>query len=172
MGWENNMAIYGNFVWWQGVVEDRIDPLMLGRCRVRILGYHTDDKTEGSGILTEHLPWATIMQPTTSAAISGIGTTPTGPVEGTWVIGFFRVGEDAQEPVVMGTVGGKPEDIPDVTKGFNDPKGKYPIHLDGEVLDFDTSKLARGTGEIPLTDLSLEGNAEKHDSLIRNTNNQ
>ena len=38
------MAIYGNFVWWQGVVEDRIDPLMLGRCRVRILGYHTDDK--------------------------------------------------------------------------------------------------------------------------------
>jgi len=38
MGWENNMAnIYGNFVWWQGVVEDRVDPLMLGRCRVRIL---------------------------------------------------------------------------------------------------------------------------------------
>ena len=80
------MAIYGNFVWWQGVVEDRIDPLMLGRCRVRILGYHTDDKLE---IPTEDLPWATIMQPTTSAAMSGIGTTPTGPVEGTWVIGIY-----------------------------------------------------------------------------------
>ena len=26
------------FVWWQGVVEDRYDPLYLGRCRIRILG--------------------------------------------------------------------------------------------------------------------------------------
>ena len=154
--------IYGNFVWWQGVVEYRIDPLKLGRCRVRILGYHTDDKTE---IPTNCLPWATIMQPTTSAAISGVGTTPTGPVEGTWVIGFFRDGEDAQEPVVMGTIGGKPENIPDATKGFNDPKGKYPIHLDGEVLDFDTSKLARGTGKMPLSDVGLDVHAEDSYSL-------
>ena len=36
--------MYGNFVWWQGVVEDRDDPELLGRCRVRILGYHTDNK--------------------------------------------------------------------------------------------------------------------------------
>ena len=36
--------MYGDFVWWQGVVEDRNDPLKLGRCRVRILGYHTDNK--------------------------------------------------------------------------------------------------------------------------------
>ena len=35
--------IYGEFVWWQGVVEDRDDPLKLGRCRVRIVGYHTDE---------------------------------------------------------------------------------------------------------------------------------
>ena len=32
------------FVWWQGVVEDRKDPLKLGRCRVRILGFHSEDK--------------------------------------------------------------------------------------------------------------------------------
>ena len=32
------------FIWWQGVVEDRYDPLKLGRCRVRVLGYHVDDK--------------------------------------------------------------------------------------------------------------------------------
>ena len=31
------------FVWWQGVVEDRQDPLYLGRCRVRILGWDTED---------------------------------------------------------------------------------------------------------------------------------
>ena len=164
MGLENNMAnIYGNFVWWQGVVEDRVDPLMLGRCRVRILGYHTDDKTEGSGIPTEHLPWATIMQPTTSAALSGMGTTPLGPVEGTWVIGFFRDGEDAQEPVIMGTVGGMPEEGPDPTKGFNDPDGMYPLDdylpdperesIDGTVVpkpaEPDTNRLATGNAIIP-----------------------
>jgi hypothetical protein len=165
--------IYGNFVWWQGVVEDKYDPLYLGRCRVRILGYHTDDKTEKNGIPTEHLPWATIMQPTTSAAISGIGTTPTGPVHGTWVIGFFRDGEDAQEPVIMGTIGGKPEDGPDPAKGFNDPDGKYPLNeyvrryktlpdgsedydeTDGERKvdkygEPDTNRLARGNLTMPL----------------------
>ena len=32
------------FIWWFGVVEDRNDPLQLGRVRVRSYGYHTDDK--------------------------------------------------------------------------------------------------------------------------------
>jgi|APSaa5957512535_1039671.scaffolds.fasta_scaffold06151_3 hypothetical protein len=161
MGWENNMAnIYGNFVWWQGVVEDRVDPLMLGRCRVRILGYHTDDIKE---IPTDSLPWATIMQPTTSAALSGMGTTPLGPVEGTWVIGFFRDGEDAQEPVIMGTIGGMPEEGPDPNKGFNDPDGMYPLEdylpdpgretADGTVVpkpaEPDTNRLATGNAIIP-----------------------
>ena len=116
--------LYGSFVWWQGVVEDKMDPLYLGRCRVRILGYHTDDKDK---IPTEDLPWAMPMQPITSAAMSGVGTTPLGPVEGTWVIGFFRDGENAQEPVIMGTIGGKPEEGPDPARGFNDPFGKYPL---------------------------------------------
>ena len=30
------------FTWFTGVVEDRADPLKLGRVRVRQLGYHTD----------------------------------------------------------------------------------------------------------------------------------
>ena len=34
------------FIWWHGVVEDRQDPLFLGRCKVRILGWHTEDKAE------------------------------------------------------------------------------------------------------------------------------
>ena len=34
------------FIWWQGVVEDRKDPLYLGRCKVRILGWHTDNKSD------------------------------------------------------------------------------------------------------------------------------
>jgi hypothetical protein len=108
------------FVWWQGVVEDRHDPLFLGRCRIRILGWHTEDKTD---MPTESLPWAYPVQPITSAAQTGVGISPTGPVEGTWVVGFYRDGEQAQEPVFFGTLGGIPE-LPSVPNiGFNDPRG-------------------------------------------------
>ena len=109
------------FIWWQGVVEDRHDPLYLGRCRVRIIGWHTDDLED---MPTESLPWAYPIQPITSAAQTGVGLSPTGPVEGTFVIGFFRDGEDAQEPVFFGTLGGVP-DLPskaESRKGFSDPR--------------------------------------------------
>ena len=36
----------GNFVWWTGVVEDRNDPVQMGRVKVRCFGYHTEDKNE------------------------------------------------------------------------------------------------------------------------------
>ena len=135
---------------WQGVVEDRYDPLKLGRCRVRILGSHTTSKVDGEGIPTEHLPWATPSQPITSAAMNGVGHTPMGPVEGTWVFGFFRDGVNAQEPVMVGTFGGIPEKDykHDPDKGFNDPYGTYPLstHL-GEP---DTNRAARGGGVLPV----------------------
>ena len=92
-----------NMVWFQGVVEDRSDPLQLGRVKIRCIGYHTDDKRE---LPTEELPWATPIQPITSAAMSGIGTTPIGPVEGSFVVGFFRDGAEAEHPVFFGTIGG------------------------------------------------------------------
>ena len=34
------------FHWFIGVVEDRNDPLKIGRVRVRAIGYHTSNKTE------------------------------------------------------------------------------------------------------------------------------
>ena len=110
------------FVWWQGVVEDRIDPLYLGRCRIRILGWDTEDKTR---MPTNELPWAYPIQPITSAAQTGVGMSPTGPVEGTWVVGFYRDGEDAQERVFFGTLGGIPGTLspsPFTSKGFSDPR--------------------------------------------------
>jgi hypothetical protein len=117
------------FVWWQGVVEDRYDPWYLGRCRIRILGWHTEDKTD---MPTESLPWAYPIQPITSAAQTGVGISPTGPVEGTWVVGFYRDGEQAQEPVFFGTLGGIPSldsKIPP-NEGFADPRGDTtgPVH--------------------------------------------
>lgn len=107
--------IYGgqNFTWWVGVVEDRKDPEKLGRCRVRIFGYHIDDLTL---LPKEELPWAIPMQPITSAATSGIGIAPVGPVEGTWVFGWFLDNEEGQQPVMMGTLAGKNEKHPNADK--------------------------------------------------------
>ena len=88
-----------------GVVEDRIsDPLKLGRCKVRIVGLHTENNRE---LPTAELPWAMIMQPTTSSANSGIGYSPTGIVEGTWVMVVFR-DEFNQSPIIIGTLAGIP----------------------------------------------------------------
>ena len=91
------------FVWWQGVVEDIFDPYMLGRVRVRILGFHTENKTN---IPTKDLPWAHIVMPVNNTSVSGKGWSPTGLVPGTWVIGFFRDGTNSQQPVVIGSIGG------------------------------------------------------------------
>ena len=107
------------FIWWNGVVEDRKDPLFLGRCRVRILGWHTSNKSE---LPTENLPWAFPIMPITSASQTGAGEAPVGPVEGTWVMGYYRDGELAQEPVMMGTMHGIPSNYAKQKTGFNDSR--------------------------------------------------
>jgi len=93
--------------------------LFLGRCRVRILGWHTADKSE---LPTDDLPWAFPIMPITSASQSGAGEAPVGPVEGTWVMGYYRDGELAQEPVMMGTMHGIPENYAKINTGFNDSR--------------------------------------------------
>ena len=104
------------FNWWIGVVEDRMDPEFLGRCRVRIFGYHTDDKDK---LPVKDLPWAIPIQPITSAAMSGKGSSPLGPVEGTWVLGFFFDGDDMQQPAMLGTIATKAAKM--AFKETNDP---------------------------------------------------
>ena len=136
------MTPHPNMVWFQGVVENRNDPLELGRVKIRCLGYHTSDK---SSLPTDDLPWATPVQPITSAAMNGIGTTPIGPVEGTWVVGFFRDGERFQSPVYFGTLAGIPQTTANPEQGFNDPSGVYP--LEEFVGEPDTNRLARGVEE-------------------------
>ena len=88
-----------------GVVENRYDPLKLGRCQVRIIGLHTHDKQK---LPTEDLPWAYPMQSITSAAMSGIGSTPLGLVEGTSVLIAFQ-DVDQQYPIMIGSLGGIPQ---------------------------------------------------------------
>ena len=106
--------MYPEFHWWTGVVENRHDPMKLGRCQVRIMGYHSPDLNK---MPTELLPWAVPMMPVSSASQTGVGWSPTGPVEGTHVVGFFRDGEDGQEPVIMGTLPGVPKKGGDKTGG-------------------------------------------------------
>ena len=131
----NNFMGKNGFVWWQGVVEDRQDPLYLGRCRVRILGWDTDDKTK---MPTEDLPWAFPIQPITSAAQTGVGISPTGPVEGTWVVGFYRDGEEAQERVFFGTLGGIPQNLGNPQSGFSDPRITMGEEKPGHEWDVNT----------------------------------
>ena len=121
------------FQWFVGVVEDRNDPKTLGRLRVRCLGYHTEDLTK---LPTTDLPWAHVMNPITSATVSGVGQSPIGAVEGTWVVGFFTDGSDAQQPMIMGTLPGVPAKLPtkDATKGFQDvTNANYPKYLETDV---------------------------------------
>ena len=116
------------FIHFTGIVEDRHDPHKTGRVRVRCLGYHSDNKT---ALPTEDLPWAQPLLPTTASGISGLGSTPTFLVNGTWVFGFFRDGETMQQPVVIGTLPGKPSEYSSrwYDKAFYDGSGVYPKYI-------------------------------------------
>lgn len=146
------------FVWWFGVVEDTNDPLKLGRVRVRVFGYHDENKKM---IQTSDLPWAHPLQDITSASISGIGHSPTGLLTGSHVFGFFRDGLNAQQPVVMFSVGGIPTELADPKKGFHDPSGTYPI--EAEIVD--TNRLATGE-ETKKTIIETRKNGIKKDVLV------
>ena len=85
------------FIWFVGVVEDRNDPELLGRVRVRCLGFHTEDL---NSLPTTDLPWAHVMHPVTDPSMHGMGSTPSFLVEGSWVIGFFRDAQEKQQPII------------------------------------------------------------------------
>ena len=139
---------HGKSNFWYGVVEDINDPEKLGRIRVRVFGYHSNNKQD---IPTAHLPWAYVIQHIRSASINGIGESPTGILQGSHVVGFFRDGCNSQEPIVMGTIGGIPQSNADPELGHNDPAGKYPLNKKGNhsghgaslVGEADTNRLAR-----------------------------
>lgn len=101
------------FNWWVGVVESRIDPLNLGRVRVRIFGWHTDNLNE---LPSEDLPWAHPLLPANAKDFSNT------PYENDWIVGFFMDGEAGQFPVYMGVLPGIPSKEYDKSKGFSDQR--------------------------------------------------
>jgi len=146
--YDNNFLGKNNFIWFNGVVEDRQDPQKLGRLRVRCVGIHTQNKDD---LPTADLPWSQLIHPITSSGISGLGSSPGFIVEGTWVFGYFRDGYAMQEPMVIGTLPGKPVELADKTKGFYDPNGVYPKYKD----EVDTNRLATNDSANPHLGLEL-----------------
>ena len=146
--YDNNFLGKNNFIWFNGVVEDRNDPQKLGRLRVRCVGIHTDNKDD---LPTADLPWSQLIHPITSSGISGLGSSPGFIVEGSWVFGYFRDGYAMQEPMVIGTLPGKPVELANTAAGFYDPNGVYPKYKD----EVDTNRLATNDSNNPHLGLEL-----------------
>jgi len=94
---DRNSFIGNQFIWWVGVVENEIDKLALGRCQVRIFGWHTDNTSQ---LPTTDLPWAHPVHSINNSR------TFTPLSKGDWVVGFFMDGESGQFPVMFGVMPG------------------------------------------------------------------
>jgi hypothetical protein len=85
------------FTWFIGVVENRVDPLGMGRCQLRIFGWHNPNVSE---LPVTDLPWAQPMYPINNSKSFSA------PRLGDWVVGFFMDGESGQAPIMMGVLPG------------------------------------------------------------------
>jgi len=146
-----DFAGLNGFVWWTGIIEDRNDPIKLGRCRVRIVGWHSPNKAQ---LPTASLPWAQPIYPPNN-------TNTYAPREGDMVFGFFLDADNAQAPVIVGVFPSIPLSAPNPQEPFGDPRTgdelssapvkpyesatNYPRKLD----EPSTSRLARNDSEYP-----------------------
>lgn len=123
-------ADYKNFlgldgmVWWFGVVENRQDPLGLGRVQVRVFGWHSASLQE---IPSANLPWAHCLFALNDRAF---GT----PRENDFVIGFWADGRNAQHPVVMGLVPSKVIQAANLGAGFGDLRSSATLKLSPKLV--------------------------------------
>lgn len=113
----HNFLGHDGFVWWIGQVVSIDDPMTLGRCRVRIFGYHGEVKD----IPDEDLPWAVSIHPVNTPNLYGT------PRVGDFVFGFFLDALAAQEPAMMGYF---PYAPPGQTKSFSSVTQKDSVVLD------------------------------------------
>ena len=161
-----------DFTWFSGVVEDRQDPIKAGRLKVRCLGFHTDNKAE---LPTADLPWAMCVLSTASPGISGLGTSPSFLVEGSWVWGYFR-DSGHQEPIIVGSLPGKPVLYGNPDVGFNDPIRRNKIDIEDKAIeDYSTdneeddnyhkSVYPRNINEVDTNRLAVHDTTKEHGSL-------
>tara|TARA_B100001057_G_scaffold480333_1_gene553069 strand:- start:973 stop:1407 length:435 start_codon:yes stop_codon:yes gene_type:complete len=119
----------GAFSWFTGEVT-KVASDGTNRVKVYPHGYYDvkfkDEKN------ADDLPWATVMMPCTTAG-DGIGSMNHGLEKGTWVVGFFRDGPSAQDPIVMGVITGK--DLPPLASD----KVKQQTFQGGQSITIDNS---------------------------------
>jgi hypothetical protein len=110
-----------DFTWFVGVVEDVMDPGMLGRVKIRVL-----NDQDANEVTTDELLWAYLISPIQSASLSSkrvdtaqlspgpgaVGISPTGIEVGSYAFGFFLDGEERNVPMLFGTY----HKIPDASK--------------------------------------------------------
>ncbi len=109
--------IGGQFEWFTGIIKEIDDPEGLNRVKVHCLGFYDDIKTAD-------LPWATVMMPTTSASMKGVGGNHHLEI-GSWVVGFFRDGPSAQDPIVMGSIATQTDGVKDIPTGSSTTNKVY-----------------------------------------------
>jgi hypothetical protein len=119
---------YKQFIWFIAeVVETITDTDQLGRVRIRVLGFHSEDTPNNK------LPLALVMNGGAARL-----------VEKQWVVGFFLDGEFAQQPFVLGTVGsaiGNPAKVNSQENpgpNQNKSKGNSAADKDREAIDTGT----------------------------------
>lgn len=110
-----NLGIEG-FRWFFGFIVSIDDPDNLGQIKVRVPDIH-------GNMSIEDIPYATVITPVSSASLNGVGLSPVGMKVGSMVFGFFADGNEANIPVVVGSI-----------NKIND----------GDFSKHDVSKLARG----------------------------
>lgn len=111
-----------------GIVEDRNDPLTVGRCRVRVIGVHNFNKNE---IPTEALPWAELNTSANSITV---------PKENEWVTVTFRDG-NTDYPVILGIIPG----IPLVQQNYPQGSPTWPTGTTSQRVDEPSiPRIARG----------------------------
>ena len=134
---QDDMFVGGQFAWFTGIVEDVNDPEQMNRVKVRCLGWYG----EKVDVPTADLPWATVLLPNTSASKSGVGSTHELMVD-SWVVGFFRDGNSAQDPIVIGSISSTTEgvkDIPERAQGDNYPNNKVHVTEANHIVEYDNT---------------------------------
>ena len=124
--------ITNNFTWFIGEVLDINDAVLYARVKVRAYGYYDES------VPTEKLPWATVLLPNTSASKEGVGSTH-GLLVGSWVVGFFRDGPSAQDPVIIGSIPTQTNEVKDIPIEAHVENIKNKVHKteSGHVIEFD-----------------------------------
>jgi len=124
------------------------------RAKIRILGYHPGENEAEGGISDENLPWAHfLVSPQFGAGNNNTGTS-FALQGGEMVIGFFLDGEEAQQPVVIGSfyANYNIQDIVDYKKALADGTTGFGAlsfdHLlnnsDGTSISFDEKQKTSG----------------------------